>query len=153
MSTKPPSPPPVPFVVPPFAGSPRGMISAEAALLSRWLAEHWREYDSVDYNIRVGIGIDPGPQVPDTIRQGAIANSQRRIDALLYTGQQPTIVEVKVRGSLWAIGQLLGYRVLWMRDNPGKLPPRLVMVCGSIDQDTAYAVTTLGLTYEVVTLQ
>lgn len=141
---------PVPFVPVQPGRSPGGMIKPEADLLTAWLRLHANDYDSVQYNVRVGHGIDPGPGVAESTRQGLIASSQRRVDALLYAGHQPTLVEVKVRGSLWGIGQLLGYRALWLRDSPSHIWPYLVMVCGTIDPDTAYAVTALGLTFEVV---
>lgn len=144
------TPPPVPFVPVQPGRPPGGMIKPEADLLTAWLRLHANDYDSVQFNVRVGHGIDPGPDVAESTRQGLIASSQRRIDALLHRGFLPTIVEVKVRGSLWAIGQLMGYRVLWQRDNPFADVAHLVMVCGSIDADTAYAVTTLGIQYEVV---
>lgn len=147
MNTPPPAPPAVPIVP---GQAPKGLIPAEALLLSSWLNDHFREFDSVEFNVRVGHGTDPGADFSESVRQMHLANSQRRIDALLMQGNLPVIVEVKVRGSLWAIGQLEGYSVLWTRDNPGFPPPKLVLVCGSIDQDTAFVYTFKGIEFAVV---
>ncbi len=151
MSTKPPTPPPAPFVTVQPGRPPAGMIPAEAALLTAWLTKHWVEYDRVDYNVRVGHGVVHDTTSPGFAQDAAIANSQRRVDAMVWRQNAPTIVEVKVRGSLWALGQLWGYRQLWLRDNPNQYPG-VIMVCGSIDPDTAYVYDSLGVRYEVVTV-
>lgn len=150
MSTRPTTPPPAPWVTVATGRPPAGMIKAEADILTTWLTRNWEQYDSVAYNVRVGRGTIADPSAPDYANQAAVANSQRRIDALLMTGSLPTIVEVKVRGSLWAIGQLYGYRVLWMRDNPQGRIPSIIMLCGSIDDDTLYVCNSLGVTVKVV---
>lgn len=143
-------PGPVPFVDVVKGRPPAGMIKAEADIMTAWLAANFQHYDSVEFNVRVGRGQDPGSDVDPWIRAGLIANSQRRIDALLMKGEQATIIEVKVRGSLWAMGQLYGYRVLWLRDVGGRSLPLLMMLCGSIDQDTAYAFHAVGVSFQVV---
>jgi len=151
MSTKPNTPPPAPSVPVQQGRAPAGMIPAEAALLTAWITKHWSQFDRVEYNVRVGHGIIQDTTSPDFAQQAALANSQRRIDAMVWRGKDPTIVEVKVRGSLWALGQLLGYRQLWLRDNPN-VYPGIIMLCGSIDPDTQYVFDTLGVRVEVVTL-
>jgi len=126
------------------------MIRAEAALLTAWLNAHWQQFDKVDYNVRVGHGVVQDAATPEFAQQAAISNSQRRVDAIVWRGDAPTIIEVKVRGSLWALGQLWGYRQLWLRDNTG-VYPGVIMVCGSIDPDTAYVFDSLGVRFDVVT--
>lgn len=137
-----------------IAGQPtRGMIPEEARLFNAWFASNFQNYDTVAYNLRVGIGTDPGPTVGDDLRRMAIMNSQRRIDAVLTSGDLHTLVEVKVRGSLWGIGQLLGYRELYILGRPAVLSTQLLMLCGSIDVDTQYCCRRLGVNFVVVDLQ
>lgn len=130
---------------------PAGLIPAEAAILNTWLHAHYQDYDDIFLNVRVGHGIDPGDTVPDYVRANSVLNSQRRIDAVLRRLSAYTIVEVKVRGTLMASGQLLGYRLLWMRDRHGFPAPSLLLLCSQLDADTMYCLGALGILYEIVT--
>jgi RecB family endonuclease NucS len=96
---------------------------------------HELEYDRFDYNMRLGAGLDPGDAYPPEIRRMAIMNSQKRLDAVGYQGNVATIIEAKRRAGLSNIGQLVGYRVLWMRDHPDWPAPRLLLVASSIQAD------------------
>lgn len=60
---------------------------------------------------------------------------RKRIDVVAWTGQQPTIIEVKPVGSFAALGQVLGYGQLWEEERPGGLKPGLCVVCGFSDPD------------------
>jgi len=149
MST--PQPPIVVPSSPPTPGRPpAGMIPAEAAILQTWLIAHAGEYDTFAFNVRVGFGADPGPNFTEDVRKAQILNTQRRVDCLLLKGDIYTIVEVKVRGSLHALGQLMGYQVLWRRDNPGKGYARLLMLCASIDADAMYVYEQESVPFQIV---
>jgi hypothetical protein len=130
--------------------APAGMIPAEAAILTKWLNANRASFDSAVFNTRVGHGTDPGPAFPDYVRQAAILNSQRRVDCILQKGNLLTIVEVKVRATLQAIGQLEGYRVLWLRDNPGASAPALLLLAATIDDDTAYVYGIVTIPFVIV---
>jgi hypothetical protein len=107
------------------------LLPAEAVVLREWLRQHEKEYDRFDFNVRIGSGTDPGDKYPDYVRQGAIKNTQRRIDAIGWSGNQATLIEVKSRASFNAMGQLLGYRQLWIADNPTLPEPILLLVAQS----------------------
>jgi len=104
------------------------LLTEEAAVWRGWLAKHEAEYDSFDYNVRVGPGFDPGGGVSPEIRKQAIYSSKKRIDALAWKGNQALIVEVKDRAGLSALGQILGYKVYWTRENPNFPAPKLLVV-------------------------
>lgn len=104
------------------------MLPAEVAVFRGWLKIHEAEYSRFDYNVRIGPGFDPGDTVPADVRSQAILNTQKRIDAVAWKGNTPTIIEVKDRAGLSAIGQILGYEVLWRLDNPGGPPPSILLV-------------------------
>lgn len=112
-----------------------GLLPAEVLVLKAWLALHETEYDRFDYNFRLGAGLDPGPAYSDAIRRMAIMNSQKRLDAVGYQGNQATIIEAKRRAGLSNIGQAVGYRVLWLRDFPDQPTPRLILVTTSAQPD------------------
>lgn len=114
-----------------------GMLPREIIVWKAWLELHEKEYERFDYNVRVGAGDDPGPSYSDDIRRMAIANSQKRLDAIAYQGPNPFIFEVKDRAQLSAVGQLIGYDALWKHDHPGEPAPTLVLVTNRTTADLA----------------
>jgi hypothetical protein len=123
-----------------------GLIPQEIVIFKAWWADHYREYDSADFNVRVGTGFDPGDKFTQDVRTSTIANSQRRIDALLQSGNLYTIVEVKYRASPLAIGQLLCYRELLRLTRPEILSTSMLLLCFTVDADTIYCAGRLGVT-------
>lgn len=125
-------------------------MPAEALILRAWLKLHAAEYDRFDYNVRVGPGQDPGDAHPDYIRRMAVMNTQRRIDAIGYKGNQATLIEVKATASLTAVGQLLGYKLFWMTDNPSFGPPTLLIVASREAAGTAQVAGEHGIQVEIL---
>lgn len=112
-----------------------GMLPREILIFKNWLKLHEWEYDRLDYNTRIGSGNDPGPTWPDYVRQQAIANTQLRIDAIAWKGNEPTLIEVKDRAGAAAIGQIVTYEAVWLKDNPGSPPPKLLIVTNRIQHN------------------
>ena len=139
-------PPPKPSEMPSYGS----LFAPEQRILRAWLKAHEAEYDRFDFNVRIGPGYDPGPNYDDAIRKMAIANSQRRMDAVAYKGNAVTIIEVKVRGSFAGVGQLIGYETHWMKDHPGEQPPKLLMICGSLAEGTDIVATRAGVQIAIV---
>ncbi len=127
-----------------------GLIPRELIVMQAWLKLHAREYTRIDGNVRVGKGFDPGPTYPDNIRQMAIANTQNRIDAVGYQGNQVTLIEVKLRAGPSAVGQLMTYEALWMAAHPGDIPPRLLLVANRLTSGLDTVLQHHGLAYELV---
>ena len=74
------------------------VLSPEAEKFDRW-----------DFDVKVGIPIDPGPAFDPQILGMAIAISLLRIDAVGFQVTQPTIFEVKPDARLSALGQVIAY--------------------------------------------
>lgn len=89
----------------------------ESALLQEWIRqEGGAPYVGFDFNVRLGTGLDPGPAFPDSIRQGSILNTQKRIDCLAFAPEGAFMVEGKIVLDLPAMGQFLGYHHILTRD-------------------------------------
>lgn len=127
------------------------LLPREVLVLSAWLKLHEAEYDRWEFDVRTGTGYDPGDKFPDYIREMAIKNSQKRIDAVGWQGQQATIVEVKERASLGAVGQLVGYKALFQQQHPELPAPTLLLVCMRADTDILPALQSVGIRLEIVT--
>jgi len=127
-----------------------GLLPREICVLRAWLRLHEQEYDRVDYCVRVGEGTDPGPGYPEEIRRQAIANSQKRIDAIAWQGQVPTIVEVKDRAGASAIGQLVTYRALLPAIPGQRGAPRLMLVANRVAPDILPVIIENDITLQLV---
>jgi hypothetical protein len=126
------------------------LLPAEILVWRAWLRLHQGEYDRFDYNARVGPGFDPGPSVPDYIRQMSVKNTKKRIDAVAWQGSAPLIVEVKVRAGLASIGQILGYNVHWKRENPHNIPPKMLLVANRLAEGVQEVLEAHNVPFELV---
>lgn len=92
-----------------------GMTWVESRITEAWLRAHGAEFDAIDFNVRLGAGVDPGAGYDDSTRRQAQLVTQKRADIIATVPGFATIVEVKVRVGLPVIGQLIGYRELYRR--------------------------------------
>lgn len=129
-----------------------GLLPREILILRAWLRLHESEYDRFDYNVRVGQGVDPGPNWPDNFRQMAIMNSQLRLDAVAYKGDSPTILEVREKATTSTAGQLLIYRHLYEAQFPTQPVPKMLMVTTRLSPDVASYLPTVNIRWEILSV-
>ena len=111
------------------------MFGENAAIWDRFVLEFPDRFETVDYDFRVGEGMKLNPAWDEATKRDATALSQKRIDVLAWKGEQPTIIEVKVRVGLSALGQVMGYKILFMKHFPGLMAPDQLIVTSSIGTD------------------
>ncbi|MBA7546534.1 hypothetical protein ES705_38926 [subsurface metagenome] len=111
------------------------MFGENAEIWNRFLSEFPDRFDTVDYDFRVGKGMKLNPEWDEAMKRDATALTQKRIDVLAWTGEKPTIIEVKVRVGLSALGQVMGYKILFMKDFPHLDAPDVLIVTASIGTD------------------
>lgn len=118
-----------------------GMLPREVLIWKTWLQTNESSYTSFDYNTRIGPGYDPGPAWADNMRLMAIANSQKRLDAVAWQGSQATLIEVKDRAGASALGQLLTYFPLWSAAHTDIPTAKMLLISNRIQPgiDTAAA--------------
>jgi hypothetical protein len=104
------------------------MTANESQIVHAWLAKHIDEWDSIDFNVRVGTSLDLGPTFSDAIRGQAAILSQKRADIVAQRPDAAAIIEVKIRVNLGALGQLLGYSVLWRAEYPDTTNLQLIAI-------------------------
>jgi len=127
-----------------------GLLPREILVLKAWLKLHESEYDRFDYNVRLGKGTDPGPTFPDDVRRMAILNTQKRVDAVAWKSDQPTLIEVKDRAGFSAVGQIVGYDALWRAQYPTSPAPKLLMVCNRFTEDILPVLQRNGIALAIV---
>ena len=123
----------------------------ESAVARAWLIKHADEYDDVDFSVRLGSTVDRQPAWDDVTYQQAQILSQKRIDLVAYKGSTVTIIEVKLRVSLAALGQLLGYAILWRAENPETTQVNLEAIGNSALVDAHDLLLSHGVTMELFT--
>lgn len=127
-----------------------GMLPAEVLIFQNWLNLYGANFDTIDGNVRIGAGYDPGASWPDYIRKMAADNSKLRIDAVGYNGGKPTIIEVKRRAGASAIGQLVTYEAVWIKDFPATPAPALLLVTDQLQQNMLPVLEKAGIQLAVV---
>jgi len=93
--------------------------------------------DFIDYSfdVRVGKGIEPPPDIQEPWRSMWLYLTKRRIDLLGWTKDSVWIIELKGRADLAGIGQLLGYREL-IKTTYKVLPENIVLAYVAYDFPT-----------------
>ena len=107
------------------------MTANESAVARAWLVQHADEYDDVQFNVLAGNTVDRQPGWSDATWAQAQALTRKRIDAVAFKGTAVTIIEVKLRVSLAALGQLLGYQILWQLEHPETTAVNLLAIGNS----------------------
>jgi|SRR5215469_7892423 len=127
-----------------------GMLPREVLIFKNWLVAHESEFDSFDYNVRIGSGHDPGPAWPDYVRQQAIANTQLRIDAVAHKNGAVSIIEVKDRAGASAVGQLVTYDAVWQEGTAGLPAPNLILVTNRVQPNILPLIKKANIRLDVV---
>jgi hypothetical protein len=124
----------------------RGLNSYEDKLARAFLRDWHHFYDTVEFQAHVGGGIDCGADFPENIRRMYRHNSQKRIDLLARGPFGVTIVEIKHKLDLAQLGQLIGYRWLWVHEhgNPYEYV-ELVALGFEALEDVAHAMRACGV--------
>ena len=94
-----------------------GLNVYEDELARRWLREWYPLFDEVRFQVHVGGGVDPGAEYDASMRRMYQYNSQKRMDMVASAAGYVWLVEIKQRIELAALGQLLGYRYLWLLEH------------------------------------
>ena len=104
------------------------LLPNERRIWEKFLELMGKKWERFEYDVRVGKGIDPGPKVPEPWRSLAIKLTQKRIDVVGYAEDGIWLFEVKPDASLGALGQVLAYKYLYMRDKQPTEPVHVAIV-------------------------
>lgn len=126
------------------------LLGEDQRIWDRFISLHPSLFDTVDYDIHVGRGHSSLPETDDKTASQWRNLTMKRIDVVGWKNQQPTIIEVKKRVGLDTLGQVLGYRFLYKRENPSISSPALLIVCGSIGPDDIDVLNEFHIPFEVI---
>lgn len=117
----------------------------ESAVLRDFLLARGRLYDSFEFSVRVGQGIPAPAGIMPELQAQAKFNYQKRIDLIVWRGNQSTIVDAKERVTAAVIGQLRQYRILLLEDRPDMSDPALLVIGRYSDPDTLRVLSAEGI--------
>jgi hypothetical protein len=121
------------------------MKADEASVWDRFLSKMPWKAVNILYDVRLGEGAVIAEGVPDWVKSMAWALSTKRVDAIVETSMEFILVEVKDRGALSAVGQLLGYLVLFNKQYRPQKRVRLALVCAYIAPDMGPVLQEYGI--------
>ena len=101
------------------------------------------DYFYIDYDVQVGFGSASPPDITPEIEKARRHRTRRRIDAIGYSANLITLIEITRLADLKAIGQLVGYPILYNITYRPRLPVRMLLVCEKLHTDIEYIVTEL----------
>jgi hypothetical protein len=126
------------------------MLPPDARIWDAFVYLHANVFDNVQYDYHVGEGVARQPGWDDSLYKMAKIITQRRIDVIGWKNQQPWLIEVKQSPGVSAVGQLISYKELYLRDNPAHINVQLYLVCDRLDQDIAYVLNQRNIFFTVV---
>ena len=111
------------------------MIQDDKRVWESFMEKYPDRFESVDYDFRVGTGSEIPAGTESNYSRMITMLSQKRIDAIGWVGDLPTIIEVKGRAALGTIGQLIGYKMLFEKDFKQIKKPKILIVCENVSRD------------------
>lgn len=112
------------------------MKQGETEVWNRFIEKYPEEYDEVIYNLKLGEGanIPEGtePNIADDFKQ----LTQHKIDVVGFKGSRVDIIEIKPYAGTAAVGQVIGYRDLYITHIDKTAKPNLVIATDIERPDT-----------------
>lgn len=126
------------------------LLGEDVPVWDRFIAKFPDRFDTADYDVHVGTGISALHNEDTSFDKQFRSLTQKRIDVIGWKNEKPTIIEVKHRVSLNTLGQVLGYRALYLRENPETLSLPILVVCRLIGPDDKYVLDHFSVPYVIV---
>lgn len=104
------------------------LLPPDVPVWERYLASFGEDYETIDYDVRVGQGRPAGEEIPENLHGMALDLSRRRIDAVGVTADRIDLIEVTRIADLKAVGQLIAYPILYKQSFKPLLPVRMILV-------------------------
>lgn len=126
------------------------MLPDERNIWHRFIVPRESQYIKITYDLHLGEGSPPLLDDTKQVKAVKAATSRSRVDAIGETPVEIIIYEVKSRAGKSALGQLLNYRQLYLKEyNPTK-PVRLAVVCERLAPDILPTFKSYGIEIFIV---
>lgn len=126
------------------------MLPEERQIWHRFISPREGAYRKIVYDLHLGQGAIPPADASLQLRKVIASTSRKRVDAIGYKADSITIFEVKPRAGMSAIGQLLNYKNLFMKEHNPTVPINLAVVSARLDPDVAATMEQHGIKIYIV---
>lgn len=126
------------------------MLQPDIPVWYRFLDSYSFDFLKLYYDVLVGGPFFTPGELKDPLKKMWYNNLAKRIDALAELDDQVWIIEVTADPGLRAVGQLLSYQLLWIRDPKIFKPEVLVLVAQTIEPDLLDAASAHGIVCYIV---
>ena len=126
------------------------LLPLERPIWARYLAGTSEEFLSLVYDLHLGEGAPVDEAWSEGTAAIVAAVSRKRVDVIGETAGAVIIFEVKPRAGMGAMGQLLNYRELYLKEHRVRKPVRMVVVCERVEPDVLGTYGQYGIEVAVV---
>jgi len=127
------------------------LLPVDIEVWKRFLAKFGDLYTHFDYDIRVGEGRPAPEDNHRVIKKMALDLSKRRIDAVGWQPEGPTIIELTTGIGFTALGQIQIYPILYQRTFPSPKRVRVLLVGSHLEDDMEAALRQTGIPWVTIT--
>lgn len=111
------------------------MLPAEVRRWDAFLEQYGMPEGKVSYDVHLGEGAEVDPSWSPWMISMVKTLSTHRVDVVVERPDEVVIVEIKGIAGMGAVGQLVGYEALWMKERGTDRPVRLLLVCERCEAD------------------
>ena len=143
-----------PFPGPIYPVSWRGryphLMPIDVVIWNRFLDKYGGEFLGFQYDVTVGEGAAPLPEMSAQDKFLLWSLTVKRVDCLGIRRDSVTLVEVKPRLGMAAVGQCVSYYCLWSKQYGVSPAVRVATVCEQSERDLEFVMHKLGFQVLVV---
>lgn len=126
------------------------MMPEDVAIWERFIEQFPDAYDSVEYDVKVGSVPEFVAGHDDPAMRAQAALYMRKIDVVGYKADQIDLIELKPNAGTSSLGQILGYKHLFIRDFMPPEDPKAIVITNAVRPDTGEIAHSMGVTMIVV---
>ena len=126
------------------------MKKDEATMWDRFVLAYPNAYDEVVYNLKLGEGAEIPEGTEPNIASDFKQLTQHKIDVVGFKGNKIDIIEIKPYAGTSAVGQVIGYRDLYVTHIDSSAVPNLVIVTDTLRPDTKTIAAKQGIKVIVI---
>lgn len=126
------------------------MFPKDIEIWERFLEKYATEYDGFIYDWKVGSGTEPVPELREPYATMQTTLSKYRVDVIGVKAGRYELIETKPNAGPSAVGQIISYRNLFVKDYQGQREVVPVIVTDFERPDIREVASDMGVKYYIV---
>ena len=126
------------------------MMPYDVAIWEKFIEQFPDAYDMVSYDVKVGSLPEFDTTVNDATGGRADDLYRRKIDVVGFKGDQVDIIEIGPNAGSGKLGQVMGYKNLYMKEYPSEIIPKAIVLTDALRPDMNFLAESMGCFMVVV---